>query len=166
MQAAILSMSVSSVRANIEPHSAIFVAHVKPPPAPMLPGLQLPTPIKVHKLCRLLSGYIHSTVEFLHSGFSEGFLLRYKGDHVSFETSNLQSALEHPEVVDAKLKKELAAHRLAGPFHSPPFPVFHVSPIGVVPKKSPGEFRLIHHLSYPKGTSINDGISSENSSVH
>ena len=36
----------------------------------------------------------------------------------------------------------------------------------MVPKKSPGEFRLIHHLSYPKGTSINDGISSENLSVH
>ncbi|KAL9951074.1 hypothetical protein ACROYT_G043670 [Oculina patagonica] len=88
------------------------------------------------------------------------------GEHFSFETSHLQSALEHPEVVDAKLKKELDAHRLAGPFHSPPFPVFHVSPIGVVPKKSPGEFRLIHHLSYPKETSINDGISSEHSSVH
>ena len=42
---------------------------------------------------------------------------------------------------------------------------FVVSPLGVVPKKSPGEFRLIHHLSFPKGTSVNDGISSENSSV-
>ena len=36
----------------------------------------------------------------------------------------------------------------------------------MVPKKSPGEFRLIQHLSYPKGTSINDGISSVNTSVH
>ena len=167
VQAAILSIPVSSVRANIESRNAIFVARVHPPlPAPRLPGLRLPTPIRVNKLCHLLSGYIHSTVAFLHSGFSWGFPLHYEGDHVSFETTNLRSALEHPEVVDAKLKKELDAHRLAGPFHSPPFPVFHVSPIGVVPKKSPGEFRLIHHLSYPQGTSINDGISSENSSVH
>ena len=35
----------------------------------------------------------------------------------------------------------------------------------MVPKKSPGEFRLIHHLSFPKGASVNDGISHENSTV-
>ena len=40
-----------------------------------------------------------------------------------------------------------------------------MSPLGVVPKKTPGEFRLIHHLSYPKGFSINDGISADHSSV-
>ena len=131
---------------------------------PRLPSPPLPAPIRVHNLCLLLSGYIHSTVEFLRSGFTDGLTLHYEGDHVSFETTNLKSALEHPKVVDAKLKKELDAHRLAGPFHSPPFPVFHVSPIVVVPKKSPGEFRLIHHLSYPKGTSINDDISSVNTS--
>ena len=34
-----------------------------------------------------------------------------------------------------------------------------------MPKKSPGEFRLIHHLSFPKGSSLNDGISSENTRV-
>ena len=30
---------------------------------------------------------------------------------------------------------------------------------GLVPKKVEGEFRLIHHLSYPRGFSLNDGIS-------
>ena len=62
-------------------------------------------------------------------------------------------------------EKELSAHRLAGPFSDPPFETFHVSPLGVVPKKIPGEYRLIHHLSFPKGASVNDGISSEDSSV-
>lgn len=33
-----------------------------------------------------------------------------------------------------------------------------VSPLGLVPKKDPGQFRLIHHLSYPEGCSVNDGI--------
>ena len=160
-----VSWPVSSVTANIEPLSVIFVAHVNPP-EPRLPSPPLPTPIRVHNLCLLLSGYIHSTVEFLRSGFTDGFPLHYEVYHVSFETTNLKSALEHPEVVDAKLKKERDAHRLAGPFHSPPFPIFHVSPIGVVPKKSLGEFRLIHHLSYPKGASIDDEISSVNTSVH
>ena len=67
--------------------------------------------------------------------------------------------------MDAKLAKELDAHRLAGPFSSPPFPVFRVSPLGLVPKKVEGEFRLIHHLSFPKGSSLIDGISTDLTSV-
>ena len=31
-------------------------------------------------------------------------------------------------------------------------------PICLVPKKQPGEYRMIHHLSYPEGESINDCI--------
>ena len=76
------------------------------------------------------------------------------------------SALENPLAVDAKLKKELDAQRLAGPFQSLPLSPFWVSPLGVVPKKVPGEFRLIHHLSFPKGSSVNDGIPPEHTSVH
>ena len=41
---------------------------------------------------------------------------------------------------------------------------FHVSPIGVIPK-SDGGWRLITHLSYPAGSSINDGIDDELCSV-
>ena len=59
-------------------------------------------------------------------------------------------------------------HRLAGPFQSPPLPPFspfRVLLLGVVPKKLPGEFRLIYHLSFPKGLSVNDGILPEYTSV-
>ena len=54
---------------------------------------------------------------------------------------------------------------MAGPFAAPPFHSFCVSPLGLVPKKTPGDFRLIHHLSFPKGASVNDGIFAENTSV-
>ena len=37
--------------------------------------------------------------------------------------------------------------------------------LGVVPKKTLGEFRMIHHLSYPEGSSVNDFIPKEMSSV-
>jgi hypothetical protein len=49
----------------------------------------------------------------------------------------------------------------------PPFQSFCVSPLGVIPKKLPGDFRLIHHrhLSFPKGSSIKDGIASENTHI-
>ncbi|KAM9323990.1 LOW QUALITY PROTEIN: uncharacterized protein PAF06_020242 [Gastrophryne carolinensis] len=40
-----------------------------------------------------------------------------------------------------------------------------VSPLGVVPKKERGKFRLIHHLSFPRGRSVNDGIDKGLSSV-
>lgn len=103
--------------------------------------------------------------EFLSKGFREGFPLHYESIRVSSDATNLLSVLDNPEVVDAKLNKECEAGRLAGPFHHVPFHPFRVSPLGVVPKKTPGEFRLIHHLSYPRGSSINDGISLENCSV-
>ena len=64
-----------------------------------------------------------------------------------------------------KIKAEIPASRLKGPFPKPPFENIQISPIGCVPKKSPGDFRLIHHLSYPPGSSINDGIMPELASV-
>ena len=72
----------------------------------------------------------------------------------------LVSANQNPDVVSAKLEKEIAAGRIAGPFPKIPFPNLPVSPLGVVPKKVPREFRFIHHLSFPHGSSINDGIPS------
>ena len=93
----------------------------------------------------------------LSTGFKFGFPLHFCGDHISFFANNLISAQQNPEIVSAKISKELAAGRLAGPFDSPPLPNFRVSPLGVVPKKAPGEYRLIHHLSFPRGASVNDG---------
>ena len=57
-----------------------------------------------------------------------------------------------------KIEKEVKLGRIAGPFVKPPFSKFTISPIGLQPKRNPGEFRLIHHLSYPKGSSVNDAI--------
>lgn len=59
--------------------------------------------------------------------------------------------MEH--IVRDKTAKEVAVGRVLGPFEAYPLPNFSISPLGVVPKKAPGEFCLIHHLSYPKGTS-------------
>ena len=35
----------------------------------------------------------------------------------------------------------------------------------ISPKKTPGELRLIHHLSFPKDFSVNNGIALEHSKV-
>ena len=47
----------------------------------------------------------------------------------------------------------------------PPSDNFRVSPLGVVPKKTPGEFRTIHHLSYPESSSVNDFIPKKISAI-
>jgi len=63
------------------------------------------------------------------------------------------------------LIKERQSGRIQGPFSYPPFSNLRVSPLGVLPKKAPGEFRMIHHLSFPYGDSINTFIPSEFSTV-
>ena len=45
------------------------------------------------------------------------------------------------------------------------FDNFISSPLGVVSKETPGEFRIIHHLSYLDGSSVNDFIPDQFSSV-
>ncbi|XP_054835512.1 uncharacterized protein LOC129329840 [Eublepharis macularius] len=124
------------------------------------------TPIRLHALTPLLARYPdRQAARFLREGFSSGFRIPFTGPRVAATSSNLRSARELPEVLAAKINKEVAAGRVAGPFNSPPLPNLRVSPLGVVPKKTPGEFRLIHHLSYPRGSSVNEAIPPELCSV-
>ena len=62
---------------------------------------------------------------------------------------NLLSAREFPGIIDSKVATEVALGRTAGPFDTPPLDPIWVSPVGVVPKKIKGEYRIIQHLSYP-----------------
>lgn len=55
--------------------------------------------------------------------------------------------------------------RVAGPFLFPPFVDLQVSPLGLIPKKEPNSFCLIHHLSFPAGSFLNDIIDPIFSSV-
>ena len=114
---------------------------------------------------QLLAGYDQTLKQYLINGFRFGFRINFIGEITSFEAPNLKSALQNPDILFSKLSKELDAGRIAGPFDTAPFPVFRTSPVGIVPKKVPNEFRLIHHLSYPKGLSINDSIPDDCSSV-
>ena len=55
--------------------------------------------------------------------------------------------------------------RLICPFDTLPFRRWKISPVGLVPKVSSGEYRVIHHLSHPAGDSVNDSIPREAVSV-
>ena len=103
---------------------------------------------------------------YLIKGFQTGFRLGYMGARSPSSCSNLKSCVEMPHAVSEKLQTELQTDRIRGPFDHSPFPDMKLSPIGLVPKKVPGQYRLIHHLSYPKGQSVNDFIDPIFSSVH
>ena len=151
-----ISTSVSNVALHIVPRPVIFLPQGHQSLVQNHFHHELPIPVIINPLLPLLHGYDAHVVLTLSNGFLQGFPLYFNG-------VPLLSALQHPNVVSAKLIQEVKAGRIAGPFDTPPFKNFCVSPLGVVPKKTPGEFRLIHHLSFPNGTSVNDDITSEHS---
>ena len=125
-----------------------------------------PSPIKFKNLEKALKGYDILKAQFLLNGFKNGFSLMYEGPHEPSNSKNLKSALQYENVVRQKIEKEVKLGRVAGPFETRPLPTLRVSPIGLVPKKSDKtDFRLIHHLSYPAGQSLNDYINPSNCTV-
>ena len=133
------------------------------PETSRLPGRWL-SPVDPQVLHQALEGYDSGKREFLVQGFTQGFNIPFSGNLPATHANNLKSALAFPEVVRDKIRAELDNNRIEGPFNHPPFHNLVISPIGIVPKKN-GNFRMIHHLSYPEGNSINDGIAPEHSSV-
>ena len=94
----------------------------------------------------------------LVDGFLRGFRLRYNGPRVLTNCKNQASVLSNKIIVEAKLAKEIQLGRVAGPFNTRPIENLRLSPLGLVPKSQPGEYRLIHNLSYPENNSVNSGI--------
>ena len=120
-----------------------------------------------HKtLALLLQNYDSAKANYLVCGFNNGFRIGLQGDRHFRASPNLKFASEFPEIVEEKLAKEISQGRIAGPYHELPFVNMHISPIGVVPKKEVGQYRLIHHLSYPTDKSINEHIPDELNTVH
>ena len=136
---------------------------------PILPvraaSTSLPTTVSPEHLKQALIGYCATESKFLVDGFTYGFPIHYFGTPLLGSVTNHPSALLHTDVVNTKLTKEISLGRIAGPFPSPPFVNFQCSPLGMVPKKEPNTFRLIHNLSYPDGNSINDHIPKEFTTV-
>lgn len=102
---------------------------------------------------------------YLWDGFPLGFRIPVSFTPSSGNPPNQKSVKDMPEIAKKKIFKEIAAGRVAGPFMEPPFEGLHISPLGIVPKKAPGEFCIIHNLSYPRGTSVNDATPQELCSV-
>ena len=77
------------------------------------------------------------------------------------ESPNWPSARECPSKVTDIIRADLSVGKLLGPFVSPPFDKYVVSPLGAIPKRGSDRIRLIHDLSYPTTESVNIGIDPE-----
>lgn len=103
--------------------------------------------------------------ERISRGFRIGFNY-VKARSCTSAKRNMISAYEHPEVVSEYLRAECEANRVIKLPFDPVMVKLHISRFGVIPKRNnPGKWRLILDLSHPQGTSVNDGIDSNNCSL-
>lgn len=127
------------------------------------------SPLNVSQFTRDLAGHPdRQTVAYVLEGLQHGFRLGFRpARRLKGAKKNKPSAFQNPKVIDDYLANEVARCRVAGPFPSIPLPNLHISSFGVIPKKGqPGKWRLIVDLSSPQGSSVNDGISSDEFSMH
>ena len=96
----------------------------------------------------------------LVDGIRNGVNVQYDGPlrNESIESNNFSVAYEFPHDITDSIANDCRSGTKAGPFTSPPFNPFTVSPLFTVPKKNTHKRRLIHDLSFPRGASVNTGI--------
>ena len=125
----------------------------------------LASTIHVDTLAKELQWYPNETLaQYIINTFTNGFSIGYQGSPLPNSPLNLKLASKLPHIVPNYLTTECRAGHTAGPSTHPPSPI-HISPLGVIPNKEPGKWQLIMHLSYPPGSSVNDGIPIEEYSL-
>ena len=126
-------------------------------------GARLPVPTSFNlSLWRsLLTEYSDVVVcDYLEFGWPIGY--DYHGVLPSSDFRNHKGALDFPSAVDSYLSSELALDSVCGPFARNPFVApIALSPLNSVPKPDSDERRFILDLSWPAGSSVNDGISKD-----
>ena len=116
---------------------------------PVSTGHVLPTLVKHSVLECMLQGYDCRSKTSLILGFESGFRINSSIDTDPRKGlyENHKSVNDNLSIVQTKLDKEKALGRIAGPYQNPPLSNMVFSPLCLVPKKEPGDFRLIHDLS-------------------
>lgn len=101
-------------------------------------------------------------VDYTLQGLSEGFRVGFDHTHQTRPSDrNMKSAYVNCSVVSRYIAEELKHNRLLWfPVPQPWTEGVHLSPFGVILKKSSNKWRLIVDLSTPHGSSVNDGIDS------
>ena len=125
------------------------------------------TPINYSNLDFLLKQTKYDTEKsnFLVNGFKNGFKLGHTGALLNNEVFSMHSDKLN-DILTTKIEEELKLGRIGGPFETPPFKHYQVSPIFLREKSVAGKYRMILDLSHPKNSSsINNNIDSSSKSV-
>ena len=98
-------------------------------------------------------------VDFLRFGWP----INFRSDVLPLSTfRNHPSAISKSDCLTSYIAKELSFQSVMGPFHCNPFNSnCVVSPLMCVPKRDSTDLRIVHDLSFPEGSSVNDSISKD-----
>ena len=119
--------------------------------------MPLPSGMNISQWRRLLKGYSdYNIIDYIEYGWPIGI---DRAAPLRSECKNHASALAHPGDVEHYIATELGHQALLGPFAGPPAIGCHYSPLMTRPKKDSKFRRVIIDLSWPRGCSVNDGIS-------
>lgn len=123
--------------------------------------LSVPTSLNLPLWRSLLTEYSDVAVcDYLEFGWPISY--DYHGVLPSSDFRNHEGALDFPCAIDSYLSTELALGSVCGPFARNPFVApIALSPLNSVPKPDSDEHRFILDLSWPAGSSVNDGISKD-----
>ena len=127
---------------------------------------EVSTPLKAHQWSQDLQS--HSDIQFqsyIVQGITSGFRIGFDRSHSLWSaTKNLHSS--NPAVISEYLEREVCLNRTWKFPINQCSPGVQISPVGAIPKKNkPDKWCLIVDLSSPSGSSVNDGISPELSSL-
>ena len=105
------------------------------------------------------SQYPTHLANFLIDGFTNGFKIHHTGDLNNSSSVPSKVPLGLEQTLVNKINYEIEQGRILGPFVQPPFNNFHISPVSLREKSTPGKYRMIQNLSHPHdGSSINANI--------
>lgn len=109
----------------------------------------------------------HSFASYTHTGLSTGFHIGFNRHATILRSTakNHHSASENTVVVRDYIKAKTELGHLVGPLPRSSLPLAHTSPIDLVPMSQTNQWCMIVDISSPLHHSVNDGISSELSSV-
>ena len=119
--------------------------------------IMLKSGLQIEEWKRELVNYVDvGLVDFLQYGWPLDYTAPYAPTPVLKNHEKNTNYLAH---VDTFISKEMSCDALLGPFKVPPFrPWLQISPIMTRPKKDTSARRIVIDLSFPKGVSVNSGI--------
>lgn len=101
-------------------------------------------------------------VTYLVNACTYGVNIGYEGQRSPSISNNWPSVHKFSTSVQQDIDKDVSLGRKLGPFKEPPLRNFVGSPMGAFQKRSSHKIRVIHDLSWPPGSSVNDGIPPDN----